>query len=45
MPYALPRKRPPPPRGDGDIALGDGGHWDSFGRESTHAPVFRILVI
>ena len=45
VPDSLPCKAAPPPRGEWELALGDGRHSCSFGREATHAPVFRILVI
>ena len=44
LPDAAPAEAPSP-RGGDDPALGDGRHSSSFGREATHAPVFRILVI
>ena len=45
VPEALPCQASPPPRGEWELALGDGRQGCSFGREATHAPVFRILVI
>jgi hypothetical protein len=44
LPDSAPAEAPSP-RGGNEPALGDGRHSSSFGREATHAPVFRILVI